>query len=275
VVGAGDAVLLPHLVNHYRDIGIESHIVICHAESEADEQYERIRQTCKEMDVQLLYSHFGPWRDSLNQRLKAYAMSQHPDDWFVVADLDEFQMYDQPLDELIDRCERFGADHVNGCFLDRVADGGHLREVDDTSIWEKFPLAGSVSSGISGALPLKTGLARGRTELLIGHHGTLGGVGLPKDEGFIQVHHFKWTASVVDRLRRRVAALSAGDRREEHYALVREARAALEHLDANSGRIDINDARLRVAACGRNSNDHPQWNEIVDESEGWAWTLTY
>jgi hypothetical protein len=61
----------------------------------------------------------------------------------------------------------------------------------------------------------------------------------------------------------------------EHYALIREAKAALAHLDANEGGINVDDRRLRTAPCGRDYADHPLWDEIADEAEGWAWTLTY
>jgi hypothetical protein len=248
---------------------------MCHAESPLSDQYTRLLDICRENDVKPFHSHFGPWRDKLNQRLKAYAMSRRPDDWYIVADVDEFHVYSHPVHEIIEKCEHQGADHVNGCFLDRVGDGGRLLEIDATPLWARYPLAGSVSTGISKALPLKTGIARGRVELLVGHHGTVGGRGLPRALGFIQVHHFKWTESVVRRMRQRVESLSSGRWQVEHYALIREAQAALEHVDAHQGRIDVNDRGLRLAHCGRDYADHPQWDQIIDESEGWAWTLTY
>ncbi|MFE0257619.1 glycosyltransferase family 2 protein [Streptomyces sp. NPDC059010] len=275
VVGSQDAPLLPHFVEHYRSVGLNSFRLICHAETPSDEGYIHLRDACRTVGVEPLHSHFGPWRDRLNQKLKAYAMSRRPDDWYVVADVDEFHVYSHPVHELLEKCERSGADHVNGCFLDRVGAGGELLEVDATPLWKRYPLAGAVSAGISKALPLKTGVVRGRVELLVGHHGTVGGRGLPRAEGFIQVHHFKWTESVVRRMRHRVDSLSRGRWPVEHYALIREAKAALAHLDGNGGWIDVDDPRLRTAPCGRDYTDHSLWDEIADEAEGWAWTLTY
>ncbi|MEU6718025.1 glycosyltransferase family 2 protein [Nonomuraea sp. NPDC046802] len=273
IIGAGDVELLPHLARHYRKLGVESFHIVCHAESESDANYERLLEECRRADIRPLHLHVGAWRETLNMRLKAYIMGQRPGDWFVIADLDEFQVYDRPLGELIQLCERVGADHVNGCFLDRVAPGGELLAVDESSIWERFPLAGAVSSKISLTLPLKTGLARGHVQLLPGHHGTVGGRALPRDAGFIQVHHFKWTESVIRRLRWRVEHLAREDRRAEHNALVTHARAALAHIDANGGRIDVADELLALAPCPEGSFAHPFWREIADEAEGWAWML--
>ncbi|WP_328550807.1 glycosyltransferase family 2 protein [Streptomyces sp. NBC_00366] len=275
LVGARDAALLPHFVEHYRNLGLESFRLICHGESPSDDRYIHLRDVCRAVGVEPLHSHFGPWRDRLAQQLKVYALSRSPNDWHVVADVDEFHVYSHPIGELLEKSEHMGADHVNGCFLDRVGDGGKLLEVDETSLWERYPLAGAVSAGISKALPLKTGIARGGVELLMGHHGTVAGRGLPRAEGFIQVHHFKWTESVVRRMRHRVASLSGGRWPAEHYAVIREAKAALDHLEAHGDRIGVEDSSLRIAACGRAYADHPLWNEIADEAEGWAWTLTY
>jgi hypothetical protein len=276
VIGSQDAAaLLPHFVEHYRNMGVESFRLICHADAPSDDDYVHLRDVCRELEVEPIHSYFGPWRDKLNQRLKAYAMSRSPDDWFVVADMDEFHVYSHPVRELLEKCERLGFDHVNGCFLDRVGAGGELLKLDTAPLWKRYPLAGAVSTGISKALPLKTGLARGRVELLVGHHGTVSGRGLPRSEGFIQVHHFKWTESTLLRLRHRVDSLSQGRWQKDHYALIREAKAALAHLDAHGGRINVDDEGLRIAPCGLDYADHPLWEQIADESEGWSWTLTY
>jgi hypothetical protein len=118
VVGSQDAALLSHFVEYYRSLGIDSFQLICHAETPSNDGYIHLRDAFRAAGVEPLHSHFGPWRDSLNQKLKAYAMSRRPDDWYVVADVDEFHVYSHPLHELLEKCERSGADHVNGCFLD-------------------------------------------------------------------------------------------------------------------------------------------------------------
>ncbi|WP_405554698.1 glycosyltransferase family 2 protein [Streptomyces canus] len=276
VVGSQDAAaLLPHFVEHYRSMGAESFQLVCHAEAPSDDSYIHLRDVCRALGVEPLHSHFGPWRERLNQRLKEYVMSRRPDDWYVVADIDEFHVYSHPLGELLEKCERLGVDHVNGCFLDRVGADGELLKVDTGSLWKRYPLAGAVSTGISKALPLKTGIARGRVELLTGHHSTVSGHGLSRSEGFIQVHHFKWTESALLRLRHRVDSLSQVHWQAENYALIREAKAALTHLNTHGGRINVDDGGLRIAPCGHDYADHPLWDEIADEAEGWAWTLTY
>ncbi|MGW4795372.1 glycosyltransferase family 2 protein [Nonomuraea sp. NPDC004297] len=273
VVGAGDPELLPHLIRYYSKLGIESFRIACHAESDSSESYERLHQMFRETGISPVQVHLGPWRETLNMRIKASIMSEAPDDWFVVADLDEFHVYDRPLHEVIELCEQVGADHVNGCFMDRVGLEGELLAVDKSSIWERFPLAGSVSSQISRAMPLKTGLARGHVELLSGHHGTSRGHALPRDLNFIQVHHFKWTRSIIDRLCQRLTNLLSPDRRAEHCAMIAEARAVLDHLDIHGGRINVADKRFHLAPCAEGTFFHPHWRDIMNEAEEWRWKL--
>lgn len=275
VCGGGDAALLPHLIAHYRGLGIESFRLIRHAETTDDPAFELLEHHARACGVELFHTHIGPWDQNLNERLTEYVMSLRPDDWYVVVDLDEFQVYDRPPAELAALCEREEYEYVTGCFLDRVAADGSFPPIDDTPLWDRYPLAGSVGAPLAKALPLKATLARGRVGLLSGHHGAADGPGLPVHRGFAQVHHFKWTESVVERMRRRVERFSTGSWKVFHPAVIKEARAVLGHIEANDGRIDVRDERLRLRPCGGSYDDHPLWKELADEAHGWSWTLTY
>jgi hypothetical protein len=275
MMGGGEAGLLPHLVDHYRGLGIESFSLIWHSESAADPWYEVADALVRRAGLTFLHRHIGPYDEDLHQRLIHFAMSQHPDDWYVVADLDELHVYDRPLSELVELCEREGFDHVNGCFVDRVAADGSFPDIGTGPLWRQYPLAGSVSAGLLRALPLKTGIARGSVDLLPGQHGAPTGRGLPRDRGYIQVHHFKWTGSVVARLRRRVERFRDGAASGMHLAIEHEARRFLAHVETHGGRIDTACGRLRLEPCGNGYHDHPRWSEIADEAQGWRWALRW
>jgi hypothetical protein len=275
VFGGGDVALLPHLVRHYRGLGIESFRLIRHAEHTDDPEFALAEQYARACGVELFHTHVGPWDQNLNERITEYVMSLCPDDWYAVVDLDEFQVYDRPPAELVALCERDGYEYVTGCFLDRVAADGSFPSVDGTSPWQRYPLAGSVGAGLAKALPLKATLARGRVGLLSGHHGAADGTALPAHRSFAQVHHFKWTGTVVERMRRRVRRFETGSWKVFHPAVIKEARTVLGHIEANGGRIDVRDERLRLQPCGSSYDDHPHWKELADEAHGWSWTLTY
>lgn len=272
VIGGNDVSLFPHLIDHYRTLGIESFLFIRHAASVEDPGYTLIEEAAAKAGITLFHTHVGPWTLDLNQRLIRYAMDQHPDDWYVLVDSDEFQVYDRPLPDVIETCERGGYDHVTGCFLDRLGAGGDFPEVGPQPLWDQFPLAGSISAGLLRALPLKIGLARGWVELTSGQHGTADGASLPRASGFIQVHHVKWTASALARLRERAARLDSAAFQQDHSTIVRESRRYLAHVEQHAGRINIADPRFRVHPCGSAYTDYPQWREVADEAEGWKWS---
>lgn len=276
VVGTAHAALLGHLVRHYRDLGVEAFCLILHAESVADPGYVGLRDLCRDLGIVPFHTHLGRWSDlRLSRRLTEFAMTHHPDDWFVVTDADEFQVYDRPLAELLRTAEALGADHVNGCFLDRVTADGSLTGITAEPLWRQYPLAGAVSAGICRALPLKACIARGGVELLLGNHATAVGTGVPRAESYVQVHHFKWTAAVVEQMRRRLSFLEPGDSPGQHDAVINEARSALAHIDRGNGRIDTGDPSLRLAPCGSRYEDYPFWTEVADDAQGWSWTVTY
>jgi hypothetical protein len=272
VFGPTDPVLLPHVVDHYRSLGVDSFRVIRHAESTSDPGYVRLEELARQAGVPLFHSHVSSWNLNLQQRLFRYAMEEDPDDWFVVADADEFQVYDRPLRSLIDHCERGGYDYVSGCFLDRLAPDGGFPPIGPGSLWEQFPMAGSLSASLLSALPMKVCLARGRVELLTGQHGAPLARELPHTEGFAQVNHFKWTDGIVPELAERVSAYDDGTRRDIHPSMVRESRRFLSHISRRDGRVDLADPRLRFHRGGSDYGAHPEWEAIVREAESWRWT---
>lgn len=273
VVGACDSFLLPHLIDHYRAQGVESFCLVRHAESASDPGYELIAEHARAKGVPLFHSHIGRWGLDLQQRLFRYAMDEHPDDWFVVADCDELQLYDRPLPELVRECEIGEFDYVSGCFLDRVSSDGGFPEAGPGDLWEQYPLAGSISATLLCALPMKVGLARGRVELLTGQHGAPLGAEFPQQESVVQVNHFKWTGDIVTRLHRRVRQYDDGRLPDMHPSMVRESRRFVSHVGRNNGRIGIADPRLRLTRCGPSYGAHPKWSDIVYEAQGWKWTL--
>ncbi|MFD3587363.1 glycosyltransferase family 2 protein [Streptomyces sp. NPDC058683] len=264
VVG-GDISLLPYFLAHYRNLGVENFHVIRHVESLDDPSLHPSAAVMRDFGHEFTDICVAPWHEDLNAALIQKERSAHPDDWWVVADLDEFHVYDRPLADVVGYCEQHGFDFVQGAFLDRVSAEGRLTGPVPhglTPLWQQYPLAGFLTFPLLDGRPTKVTLARGTVELDLGQHYAWTGRGVPVHEIHAQVHHFKWTASVRRRLVRRVAAYSSGEWRLLHRSVVGESQAFLGHLEGNGGRIDVTEPAFRFSRCSFDYADYPGWAEV-------------
>ncbi|MES1925701.1 glycosyltransferase family 2 protein [Salinisphaera sp. T31B1] len=150
--------------------------------------------------------------------------------WVISADVDEFHEYPEPLARFIALCEASRVNCVQGVFIDRLAPAGHLAPVTDDPIETCFPLQADVQCRIAGRgrnhnwhgtvklMMMKSHIEPSRG----GHHPVEGTVGVRYLFGRqlaqfpyigqawfrflvpLRVHHFKWTATLHDTLRRRL-----------------------------------------------------------------------
>lgn len=255
VVGA-HAEVLPFFVEHYRRLGIESFLLNVHLSSEDDPVRERVRGVAGDFGCPIASEVVGDWFQVMEEGFR-HARQLHPDDWFVVADEDELQTYRDDLPSLLAWCERHGYDHVTGAFVDRVSADGSLPEIDRARpIEEQFPLGAFLTYPLVGGDPRKVVAAKGRVPLAVGQHIALAGEPCPIEDQFVQVHHFKWTAGLVERLRHRARYLREADR--SHWV---ESERFVDYLEARGGRIDLSDERFLAAPC---HPEYPHWGRIVE-----------
>ena len=233
----GSVSVLPHMLRHYRALGIESFFVHVNQADENDPILEEVRAVCEVTSVST-----GPaaWRD--NRAVHRAVMAKHPDDWFIVADQDELQIYPLSLEELFDECGRRGYDFIEGTLVDRLAPGGVFAEVDpQRSIWEQFPIEALVTAALLGGEPRKVVAAKGHVALTGGQHNASNGRGCPVEECHVAVHHFKWTAGIVERLRARAALLRA-----RGLGFAEESERLLRYVDEHGAAIDLHDPRFHA-----------------------------
>ncbi|MFD3678269.1 hypothetical protein [Streptomyces sp. NPDC058613] len=149
-VGA-DTGLLDSAITHYQGLGVDAFHIARHIESFDDPDFRRSQDVVARHDISFAAVHQGPWDEDLNGYLIWAQMRRHPTDWWVIADLDEFHVYDRPLTDVIAACEAGGYDHVKGALLDRVAADGSLAALEpNASIWAQYPLAGFVTLRLPG-----------------------------------------------------------------------------------------------------------------------------
>ena len=139
VVGHG-VNLLPHFIDHYQRYVDEIQLVIYETDkypllanevSQIIEGYDNVHIVKVHKDrifdwerVTILYN---------------YVTNKEPNDWWVVADIDEFHLYPIDLRELIDMCNNNGNQIVRGGFIDRIGEEGDFPEiVPEESIFKQL-----------------------------------------------------------------------------------------------------------------------------------------
>ena len=172
--------------------------------------------------------------------------SLKPDDWWIVADDDELQLYSKSIQDIVYECEDKGWEFVTGGFVDRIGEDGRFPKInDDSDIWKEMPNAGFFRYPLSDANPNKVTLMKGKYNVVPGQHyvdfggeKTSWGPSHPKrypiEKNFTQVHHFKWDYSVLERLKQ-VSKSKLVESFSEEY---RKMLSAIEHFNY---RIDLSE----------------------------------
>jgi hypothetical protein len=191
----------------------------------------------------------------------------HPNDWWVVADDDEFHKYSKDLYEIVSDCDKNGWELVRGGFIDRIGENGTFPKIDnDEDIFEQFPLAGFFRYPLSGACPNKICILKGYIELTPGqHYAKIDGHTTWKWQGWnhplispvneynVQVHHFKWDSTCIERIKA-VADI------KQLYSYSDEYKKMYQALRSNNFEIDITDSRFMIEHTG--FWGYNQWNKL-------------
>ena len=203
---------LPQFVAHYRSIGVERFLLTLQLEPGMPEELaqagrERFRQVLADLDIrepQFLEQAFDAGTIIRHQRSLQQDLIA-PADWIVWCDSDEFQVYPQPLPALAAQCETQRIDFLRGLLIDRVAVDGSLAPFSpERPVWETYPIACDTNRRLGGGDPRKVAMARGDVVVTGGKHALVDTAGRRTIAGWVQIHHFKWDASVIERLRFRV-----------------------------------------------------------------------
>jgi hypothetical protein len=254
VVGVHHALLLEQMLQHYVALGISSFLIHAHSRSENEAGLEDLQSVADRFGVAVKSVSHGDHADA--QRTAWKTRQESPDDWFLIVDVDEFQVYPAPLLEIIEDCDRRGYDHIKGCFLDRVAiDGTLTRLSPELPLWGQYPMGLFLTYPILRADPRKVVAAKGHVDMANnGHHVALSDRGCPINEYFIPVHHFKWFDGVLEALERRIAFVRRTSA-SEHW---RESQRFIDYYRKEC-RIDVNDPAFLGGLC---APDYPHWNRV-------------
>jgi hypothetical protein len=256
---------LPQFVRHYRARGVERFFLSLQIEPGTDPVLQRgyraqFGKTLAALGIGeafFLEKSFDAYviRDHHDAIQDAYLTS---DDWIVWCDSDEFQVYPLPLGELTQKWRAAGLDYVNGVMIDRVAGDGSLPRFDPmTPAWEQFPIACAFALEVGSVLTRKVAISRGKVYLSTGNHFlakdaprmltptaerrlAAAAAFEPKSpDAWVQIHHFKWDATVLERLRFR---LSPQWKAKCPWWV--ESDRLLNYFDGNGGRFKLSDLKI-------------------------------
>lgn len=259
--------MLPHMLKHYENVIDKAYVVVYR-----HSKYDGILEEIEELGIK---PYLVVTEDKYNwekvTQLYNYVKSQRPNDWWIVSDDDELQVYPRPLEDIIESCERNGYDFVTGGFIDRIGTNGTFPKVTaDTDINKAFPLAGFFRYPMSNACPNKVTLMKGYQELTPGQHYALFPDGtnswgdkhpkrMPVEECFTQVHHFKWDSSCLSRM------LEVAEIKKD-YAFSKEYSKMYRAIARSDWKIDITKPEYLVAKLKESSYidyiDYPYWDKL-------------
>ena len=262
--------ILPHMLKHYED-QIDKAYVCVYQQGKDD----GILKEIEELGIEP-YMVFTEDKYNWNRVTEIYntVKQTKPNDWWIVADDDELQVYPEPIEDIIENCEKHGYDFVTGGFLDRIGKDGIFPKVTrDTNIHKAFPMAGYFRYPMSKACTNKVTLMKGYQDVTPGQHyaqfddGTNSwGKGhhkrMPINEIFVQVHHFKWDKTCVNRIKK------VADNKKE-YSFSDEYRVMYESIKDSNWKIDVNNPEYLVEDLKNfdyiDYNDYTQWDELKDK----------
>jgi hypothetical protein len=262
-----------HMLNHYKDLVDEMYVVVY--EWDKMDTYDEVKKIVSEFgnaSIVLRETHEKyNWETvtKLYNRIKGI----HPNDWWVVSDDDEFHLYSLPLKTIIKDCEDNGWEIVRGGFVDRIGKDGEFVEIlDKEDIFKQFPYAGFFRYQLSGACPNKICIVKGDIEITSGQHyakidghttwkwqGWRHPLIAPIDKYNVQVHHFKWDKSCIDRIK------AVADEKKD-YSYSSEYEKMYKALRRNGFKIDLENPNYMFSKVEhKNYTYYKNWKKLFNK----------
>ncbi len=211
VAVAAHATLLPHFVRHYQSAGVTQFFVA--VEPALEEHVARLTagrpvEIVRGLDAS--ESIEGGTAAVSNMRAEV----ADPDEWVVLADLDEFQMHPRGVVATAAAADAEGANVVRGRLVDRVATDGELKSIGpNDDLWRLFPEESHITALLQQGVAHKCALVKNHLKsalngdgLSLAHHHM---TGERVASTRIDIHHFKWNAEAVDRMTMAMARTQA------------------------------------------------------------------
>jgi len=256
-----------HMLNHYKNLVDEMYVVVY--EWEGFSLFDEVSKIAKEFSNAHIIERVTKEKFNWEYVTQLYneIKQLHPNDWWIVSDDDEFHTYSKPLNEIISACNRNGWELVRGGFIDRIGQTGNFPKINKKeNIFDQFPVAGFFRYPMSGACPNKICIMKGYIEITPGqHYAKIDGqttwkwqgwnhpLIAPVDEYNVQVHHFKWDSTCVERIK------AVADIKKD-YSYSAEYLKMYQALRRNNFELDVTNDEYMFEYTGQ--NQYKQWNKL-------------
>jgi hypothetical protein len=257
-----------HMLNHYKDLVEEMYVVVY--EWEGFSLFDEVSKITKQFDNAKIIERVTKEKFNWEYVTQLYNETKmlFPNDWWIVSDDDEFHIYSKPLNEIISDCERNGWELVRGGFIDRIGQVGDFPKINKKeNIFDQFPVAGFFRYPMSGACPNKVCIMKGYIEITPGqHYAKIDGQTTWKWQGWnhpliapvdgysVQVHHFKWDSTCIERIKQ-VADI------KKDYSFSNEYLKMYQSLRSNNFEIDVTEPKYMFEYIGKEIG-YKQWNKL-------------
>ena len=238
--------MLYHMLRHYKPI-VKHFFVVIYGHHKDDPVIEEAKSICGELGIE-------PYKVVIEEAFNWHRVTEiynevtstKPEEWWIVADDDELQVYSKPIEEIVEECEENGWEFVRGGFIDRIGEDGDFPKITkESNVWKEMPNAGFFRYPLSRAEANKVTLLKGKHGVVSGQHfiqfdngdtswGDYHPLCYPIEKNFTQVHHFKWDYSVLQRLKE----VSSSKLHEAFSHEYKKMLSAIEYLDY---KLDLNE----------------------------------
>lgn len=262
--------LLPHFIDHYSKLWVDEIVLFVYESDLYPDLRKQVEEKTKDYkNVRICgskRSRIFDWEEVT--RIYNSCKLEHPSDWWIVADIDEFHLYDDPPRRIADDCEKNGWDLVRGGFIDRLGEYGEFPRIrKNENIFSQFPLAGFFRYPLSKACPNKVCIVKGHVEITSGqHYAKIDGHTTWKWQGWnhpliapiekhsVQVHHFKWDSTCLERIK------SVADINSD-YAFSPEYKKMHDAIIDNS--LDVNNPMFMFERDVNSYDEYTSWRKLI------------
>jgi len=257
---SGHMDLLEQFISYYSGLGAEAFLVHINDEAGDGAFVRRARDVLARVPHTITDVWTGRYDCYRKTRHDARALERFTSagDWVLVPDLDEFQEYSVPVEDLLSSCDERGWNCVRGHFVDRLARGGELPRLrTHECLFSQFPYIANVTGPVLGAQTRMVAAVRGVIPQNR-HYTDDGTVDLngqplsfcPSED--VKAHHFKWSRNAVIRMQSRYECYKQlHEAGSEAFGFYEEGKRFLDRLAQRDGRFDLDDPALGSTLDGR------------------------
>lgn len=251
--------LLRHMISHYRDMGVSIFEIHLYSETPNETLVSDAKAVVNDMGVEIASVVFGNSWQQAHIKTVQQSMKQNSNDWYVLAEQEELQSYSD-IDELVNRCETYGYDHVFGCYIDRLGPDGIVPRIHNNApLWDQMPLGASLTDFLGQTRSLRVALVKGGVRLQASASGwqAMSRSACPVDRCLVPTHRFRWTFGLLESMRETIDSPE-----DSEWSETVEKERFIHYVEQNGGKIDIRHRSLRVSPCDR---QYEAWESLKDQ----------